>query len=434
MRCDVAIVGAGISGLACAAALSGYGIPAVIFEARDIVGGRIRTCRPPDGGPALELGAQVIHGDRNPLRDLAGHGIPGAQAPRSQLVPRNAAARAVLHGRITPLGALAYGGVPPWVVEQRLTADGGGQDDGRTGVQPRDGADGLEYDDHGDVPLASWLAAQRIAGDHLLAAAEWFRQNWAAEPQALSARGVAAARRGDQTGDGEYAFEHGYRSLADALAVALDIRLREPVRTLAWGPGRVELTTGDGARTTARAAVITAPPPVIAGGRLAIAPMPEQKAAAARALPAGDGLCAVAMLSRAASESAVVFDADGQGGFVRCTAGRPEVLIVAKARAAAAVRAANLTDLVGRLFPRWTAPEVTGARVADWGRDPWSAGVFSYPRVGAAGAGPAWAEPVQRTLFFAGEATTAGSLPPTVHGALGSGLRAASEVVEAWGR
>jgi len=425
----------------------------VILEARDVIGGRIRTYRPPDGGPVLELGAQVIHGDRNPLRDLARHGIPAAPSPPSQPLPRRIAAWTVLHGRVSPLGALASGGMPPWEAERRLTADGAGQADrgtdgyrgdghprnGQSGDghwgdgQSGDGVAGAGPDDHGDVPVASWLEAQRITGDHMLAAAEWFRQNWAAEPAALSARGVACARRHDTTGDGEYAFDGGYLSLADLLAAAADIRLRTPVRALTWAPGRVEVAAG-GARVTAAAAVITAPPPVVAGERLAIAALPPEKAAAAAALPSGDGLCAVATLSRPAPESAVVFDADGQGGFVRCTAGRPEVLIVAKARAAAAVRAASLAGLVSRVFPRWTGLPVTGVRLADWGRDPWSAGVFSYPGVGAGWASRAWAAPVERTLFFAGEATTAGSLPPTVHGALGSGLRAAGQIVEAWGR
>jgi monoamine oxidase len=418
VRYDVVIVGAGISGLACAAELSRNGIQPVILEARDVIGGRIRTYRPPDGGPVLELGAQVIHGDRNPLRDLVRHGIAAAPSPPSQPLPRRIAAWTVLHGRVSPLGTLASGGIPPWEAERRLTADG-------AGAGP---------DDHGEVPVASWLAAQRITGDHMLAAAEWFRQNWAAEPADLSARGIACARRRDTTGDGEYAFEGGYRSLADLLAAALDIRLRTPARTLTWAPGRVKVATGDGEQVTAAAAVITAPPPVAVGERLAIAALPPEKVAAAAALPSGDGLCAVATLSRPAPESAVVFDADGQGGFVRCTAGRPEVLIVAKARAAAAVRAAGLAGLVSRVFPRWPAPEVTGAQIADWGRDRWSAGVFSYPGVGAGWAARTWAAPVQRTLFFAGEATTAGSLPPTVHGALGSGLRAAGQIVEAWGR
>ena len=434
MRYDVVIVGAGISGLACAAGLSRHDIRAVILEARDVIGGRIRTYRPIDGGPVLELGAQVIHGDRNPLRDLAQHGIPAAPSPPSRPLPRRIAAWAVLHGRISPLGALASGGMPPWEAERRLTADGAGHAERRADGHLGDGAAGPEPGDHNDVPVASWLAAQQVTGDHLLAAAEWFRQNWAAEPAALSARGVARARRCDATGDGEYVFDGGYLSLADLLAATLDIRLRTPVRALTWAPGRVNVTTGDGARVTTAAAVITVPPPVVAGERLAIAALPPQKAAAAAALPSGDGLCAIVTLSRPAPESAVVFDADGQGGFIRCTAGRPEVLIVAKARAAAAVRAADLTGLVGRALPRWTAPEVNGAQVADWGRDPWSAGVFSYPGVGAGWAARAWAEPVQRTLFFAGEATTAGSLPPTVHGALSSGLRAADQIVEAWGR
>jgi monoamine oxidase len=442
VRCDVAIVGGGISGLACAAALSCHGIPSVIFEARGVIGGRVRTYRPPDGGPALELGAQVIHGSRNPLRDLGAHAVPATGSPASHPVPRDIAARAVLHGKITPLGLLARGGVPPWAVEQRLIADGC-LVNGRASGHPASGhpgnghpASGQPADRHqqDDLPVASWLETQPVSGGHLRAAAEWFRQNWAADPQALSARGVATAYRGADSGDGEFAFSHGFGALAEALAAGLDVRLRTPVRTLIWAPGRVEVTTGDGTRSSARAVVITAPPPVITGGRLDITPMPEQKAAAASALPAGDGLCAVATLRRPAPESAFVFDADGQAGFVRCQAGRPEVLVVAKAAAAAAVRTADLAGLVRRMFPRWTDAEVIGVQVADWGRDPWSAGVFSYPAVGAGWAGAAWAAPVRQTLFFAGEATTTGALPPSVHGAFYSGLRAASDVVEAWGR
>ena len=405
MRCDVAIIGAGVSGLACAVELSRHGIQAIIFEARDVIGGRVRTYRPADGGPPLEFGAQVIHGARNPLRDLAAHGIAGAGSLRSEPVSRNVAAWAVLYDRVTPLGALAHGGIPPWAVEQRLIASGGRTGDQADGDQPGSGSPG------GDVSVAAWLEAQRITGGHGLAAAEWFRQNWAAQPAALSACGVAAARRGDDTGDGEYSFGDGYVTLIETLAAGRDVRLRTPVRAVTWAPGQVELTTGGGTRVTAKAAVITAPPTAVAG-ELTIEPMPECKAAAARALPSGDGLCAVVTLSKAAEETAVVFDADGRSGFARCAAGRPEVLIVAKAGAAAAVRTVNLAALVGRAFPQWAEPEVTDVRIADWGSDPWSAGAFSYPMVGASWAGPAWAAPLQRTVFFAGDATTAGSLPP----------------------
>jgi monoamine oxidase len=408
VRCDVAIIGAGISGLSCADMLVSHGLRVVVLEARGAVGGRIRTYCPPDGGPVLELGAQVIHGERNPLHDRLPFGLPVPASLAPQPVHRSAVARVVLGGQVLPIGALAAAGTPPWEVEERLTA----------------GASA-------DIPVASWLTAQRLAGHHLTAAAEWFRQSWAAQPQALSARGVAVARRGDQTGGGEYAFSRGYGSLTSALADGLDVRLRWAARTLDWTPGRVELG-GSGPGVIGRAAVITVPPPVVASDLLHVTPMPVTKAAAAAALRTGDGCCVLAVLSHPAPESAVVFDADGQSGFVRCTAGRPEVLIVAKAGAADAVRADAAASLISRALP-WAASSQIGAlHLADWGRDRWSAGAFTYPRVGALWAGPAWARPVERTLFFAGEATTAGRLPPSVHGAMGSGLLAARQVLEAW--
>jgi monoamine oxidase len=164
-----------------------------------------------------------------------------------------------------------------------------------------------------------------------------------------------------------------------------------------------------------------------------------RKHAAASSLLAGDGLCLLATLSRPAPGSTVVFDADGTGGFVTCFAHRPEVLMVAKAAAAGALRAVagsptRLAATLGGLLP-WTAgAQVERVQVADWGRDPWSRGAFAYPRVGALWASAAWAEPMADTVFFAGEATAVAHGPASVHGALGSGLRAAGQVLEVLGR
>lgn len=66
----VAIIGAGMSGLAAADALARRGYDVTIWEARDRIGGRIWT----DNrlGTALDLGASWIHGtDGNPLTQLA---------------------------------------------------------------------------------------------------------------------------------------------------------------------------------------------------------------------------------------------------------------------------------------------------------------------------------------------------------------------------
>ena len=66
----IAIVGAGISGLAAAHRLTGMGRDVVVFEARDRIGGRLWTDT--RLGVPLDLGASWIHGtDGNPLTDLA---------------------------------------------------------------------------------------------------------------------------------------------------------------------------------------------------------------------------------------------------------------------------------------------------------------------------------------------------------------------------
>ncbi|NQY61975.1 MAG: FAD-dependent oxidoreductase, partial [Cognatishimia sp.] len=67
---SVAVIGAGVSGLAAALWLSQEGYDVTVLEARRRIGGRILTDR--SLGLPLDLGASWIHGTRgNPLTDLA---------------------------------------------------------------------------------------------------------------------------------------------------------------------------------------------------------------------------------------------------------------------------------------------------------------------------------------------------------------------------
>jgi monoamine oxidase len=226
-----------------------------------------------------------------------------------------------------------------------------------------------------------------------------------------------AARLQPDTGD--FSVAGGFDRLAHRLAAGLDVRIGVAVESVTWRPGHVEA-----AGLSAAAVVLTVPPPVIVRDTLKIE-LPPRKVAAARALPLGDACCALLTLGHDAPESAAVFDADGRLGFVRCEAGRPYALVVAKGPAAARVRA-NPTAGLYTALPWATA--VRHVEVADWGADPWTTGAFTYPRPGAANA--AWAEPVDGTVFFAGEAT-ATATRPFVPAALRSGERAAEEVLHA---
>jgi monoamine oxidase len=91
LRCDVAIVGAGASGLAAAEALAQAGKTCIILEARDRVGGRAHTQSGPTSG-AAELGPEFVHGKSVELRAiLARFGVPVVDVTGSRVARRNGA-------------------------------------------------------------------------------------------------------------------------------------------------------------------------------------------------------------------------------------------------------------------------------------------------------------------------------------------------------
>jgi phytoene dehydrogenase-like protein len=58
MNADVIVIGAGLSGLACALTLREQGLEPLVLEASDAVGGRVRTDR--REGFLLDRGFQVL--------------------------------------------------------------------------------------------------------------------------------------------------------------------------------------------------------------------------------------------------------------------------------------------------------------------------------------------------------------------------------------
>jgi hypothetical protein len=65
----------------------------------------------------------------------------------------------------------------------------------------------------------------------------------------------------------------------------------------------------------------------------------------------------------------------------------------------------------------------------DWQADPFAQGAYSYAPAGAVDASAHMAQPVEETLYFAGEHTDTTGHWGTVHGALRSGIRAATQLL-----
>jgi monoamine oxidase len=91
---------------------------------------------------------------------------------------------------------------------------------------------------------------------------------------------------------------------------------------------------------------------------------------------------------------------------------------------------ASLEVLFGRHLD--VARELRAYYYHDWQQDPFARGAYSYVTVGASEARDVLAQPIEDTLFFAGEATDA-TEEGTVTGALQSGVRAAREVLASSG-
>jgi monoamine oxidase len=112
----IAVIGAGVSGLAAAKELSEAGRSVTIFEARDQIGGRIRTNK--DLGVPLDLGASWIHGTRsNPVTKLAKAARAETVATDETSIVRGA------HGRI-----ISDDDTPDWLedvasIQQNAGAD-----------------------------------------------------------------------------------------------------------------------------------------------------------------------------------------------------------------------------------------------------------------------------------------------------------------------
>ena len=434
---DVIVIGAGAAGLIAAAELLEAGQRVTLLEARDRVGGRIWTSRAPGLAVPIELGAEFIHG---------GAAITEEQLARAGSTIIEAADRhfGLQEGELGPREG--------FFAEIRAAMEKS------DALQRQDMSLDAFLDQH--LTAALTPAQRRFAR----AMAEGFD---AADTSRASARAIAAEWTGETLGSAPQSRPlGGYESLLTALMARLhDERLRlllqAPVVSVRWSRGAVEVAgefCGAGFVLHTARALITLPLGVLqqtppAQGAVRFVPALTAKRDALAGLASGailklqlrfgspfwqtlhGGRYHDAGFFHVPEAAFPTFwtQAPAQAPLLVAWAGGPRALrLAAGAAPGDLVRKAlaSLEQIFGKEVD--IEGQLQGYYYHDWQQDPFSRGAYSYVTVGAGAARTTLAAPLEDTLFFAGEATCA-EQGGTVAGALGSGVRAARELLASGG-
>ncbi|HJU90753.1 MAG TPA: NAD(P)/FAD-dependent oxidoreductase [Gemmatimonadaceae bacterium] len=436
-ECDVAIVGAGAAGLAAMRALEEKGIRTCVLEARERIGGRIHTVRDDRVPHPIELGAEFVHGS----------------APELLQIVRDARLLASLveGKRLRKRGDRLVAVDDFWKELHKVFRHLDDKGPDRSFAEFLDDSPGGR-----GAAEARVLARQFVQGFH------------AADVTRASAHALAHGGSPSEDEDEQRMLrvDSGYDRIAEWLSrgYAHRIRLRTVVEQVRWERGAAELTArsqGAAATTTvnARAVVVTVPLGVLIAdwgetGRIEFDPRLEVIAETRRRLTMGS-VRRVTMLFRErwwtkrlaaapknASLEAMSFLHGDAGDITVWWTSHPSYLpmVVGWAGGPAATRLGGLApdEMQDRAVKSLAANlGVSSRRVEsqleafwthDWERDPFSRGAYSYALVGGAKWAGRLARPIAKTIWLAGEAADVEVRTGTVHGAIGSGRRAAKEI------
>jgi len=393
----IVVIGAGFAGLAAADALAGAGHDVVVLEARDRVGGRVHSV--PFAGGLVERGAEFV---------FDGH-------------PQ-------VHAICARLGlTLADKGFPYGDREPR-----GGMPTTRAQVVAA--AAGLEAAARGGGTIAD--AVERLDGDPAARAAVRARLEMTHATPADQLSASALKDSGSSFGDySSTTVVEGNQAIATGLATALaDVRLRSPVRAVAWEPGSGVRVSVDGGEDVDGDRVVVAVPQAVLDLITFTPALPgEQRAALARARMGHAAKLFLALTGPAVPSSVMApaerywtFTSLGRDGAAPRVCGAFCGTLEAVERLVPAGDPAPWVELITTLRPE-LALDPASALAATWHDDPWARGAYGASVVGlrpgdedllARPAGP---------VHFAGE-HLAGAFGGYMEGALRTGQRAAAEI------
>lgn len=415
METPVVIIGAGVAGICAANALLDAGVESVIFEAGDRPGGRVRTLEGFADFP-IEVGAEEVHGPENAVQQLA---------------------------KKTRTSTL-----------QHFTSDDLIRLDGR--LQSLDQAES-DPDVHAAFEFIDSLGSysgENYTAEECLLRRHFPRRAWhyldsrlgvehGTTLDRLAMRGFLHYEKGWEARETNYTLSGRYLEIFQPMIDRLGdrIRLHTPVAAIHWSDP--PCVRGVGWSQPARAVIVTASLAVLRDGIIDFQPsLPAEKSEAFRAVGMDAGMkILLKFRHRFWDERMYFLHTDG---FL------PQYWVPGKGKSEMPVLTAFIggsrMERLRRLrcdpvrFAVEELDEIFGARIAsitfekgqiaDWGAEPYVRGLYSYPTLATTEAHrEELARPLDRRLFFAGEATDTTGHTGTVHGAMETGWRVAAEVL-----
>lgn len=421
---DVIILGGGVAGLSAARDLTAAGARVLLLEARDRLGGRVSTHHTPDG--PVELGAEFVHGAVEETLGVAREaGLPLRETDRGAPRPTTEAGEATEEAEEDE----RPGGFFAAMDDILAHASPAGPDESfrqlvdRANLPPEIKATGLAL----------------VEGYH------------AADPSRIGVRSLLKNTEADERpgANRQFRFVRGYDGLVNAIRERVDPRLCEmrlnmPATAVVWQRGRAVVKTSAGEELAAPRLIVTVPLGVLKAGAIAFSPsLPDKEDAMARLeMGYAERVCLCLGSDAWVTEGRFSdggFMLTGQPPFPVWWVSRPPPFPIvtgwAGGRNARALRARSVAERIdGALVALAAAFDVEPDRLRrdlrggfshDWTADPFARGAYSYAGVNGSDAGAELAEPVDGTIFFAGEATESDGDNATVHGAISTGRRAA---------
>jgi monoamine oxidase len=427
---DVLIIGAGAAGLAAARDLSVKGYNVLVLEARNRIGGRINTHFDSDSPAPIEFGAEFVHGKPpETLKIVERTRVELREVPNVHWYLRNAA--------LTRSNEF-------WSkIEEAM-----GEMEEHAGPDQSFAEFLDEFSRQHDISDVETMASLYVEGFH------------AAHADRISVKGLKKTNRAAAEIDDEKQFRPfpGYvrvveRLHDEAVERGAGFRFETVVKEVVWSGGRVTVTATNGEHFTAPRLLVTLPLGVLQRNDVTFTPRLLSKEEAVQKLAVGHVVKVILRFREPFWEDLSLPADDGGRGelkgfsfihapdelpptwwtqlpvrapFLVGWAGgtRAEKLL---AESPDALRDRSLETLAHILaVPRKLIEDsLVEFYTHDWAGDPFSLGAYSYIPVGGLDAQAELSEPIENTIYFAGEAANTFGHHGTVHGAIQSGLRAA---------